>query len=51
MQGKQLENTLYTESGRMSSEILTVILYIVKSVISQEPSGIKSAVQRKKSKG
>ena len=37
--------------SRVLSRNLPVIYYIVKSVISQKASGIKSAVQRKKSKG
>ena len=45
------KNTLYTETGCMSSEILIDLGYNDKSVKSQKASGIKSAVLRKKSKG
>ena len=55
VEGKALKNnqmnTLYTETGCMSSRNLPVIVYIDKSVISQEPSSIKSAVSRKITKG
>ena len=55
VEGKPLKNkeknTLYTETGCMSSRNLPVIVYIDKSVISQEPSSIKSAVSRKITRG
>ena len=55
VEGKPLKNkeknTLYTETGCMSSEILIDLGYNDKWVKSQKVSGIKSAVAGKNSKG
>ena len=55
VEGKPLKNkeknTLYTETGCMSSEILIDLGYNDKWVKSQKVSGIKSAVSRKITRG